>query len=1546
MAANAGDLSTNIRPTEAQLRWAQFHHKRRAHGVKLLCQRLYETPRNPEDVPGAYPEDGNSTTSISDAEFRERRPKVSKGRRAYLRVSKRNYNKRIESIRKHGFKKLEGADTFSDGEDEEDLNEIFMTKRRRMRRKGVEADERLRRFQEACHAMMMNLAQPEEQFIVVPSKRWTRTADHIAASAALEEEYWDPKWGIRRSILPGPQIGSASRFNPHHPAEMPLDKGASWLVHMPNHVSSSRENPSRSFYITDPSQLPDGSVISDGFSEGGETVSTLTMRAPGRQKFNQLVALAQQRLIERGVAEQKYFQDARGQGPELHSDTFGGNNSNNPKLLFEASPMKSKKSYMPRMRLRDFMPNSDDKNLDDEDDEMNLKELTALNQIPREKYLEAVQQDTGRRQSHTQEMAHSFEANKARKKVVKTLAIAKSYEESRHQKMRLRKFDEELKEVGGAQVDLHPEELVIMNKIVGIRLKQFDIAIFEDRSQSLDRADQIIQNFEAENKGNQVSRLRDLFYSMNQDDTNSEDSSTEPVRVGDAMALQQIIRVQIERFQKQGTMEQKRRLARAQEMALAFEADSTAAYGQEMGHSTAAYGQETGQGPTYENIQPFEIGLTDSIEGNKDDIVIGPEELVVMQKGINAYKKAEQEHRTDGEIHHLAGRAEEVAQMLEGVSKERANRSMKEMFHVLRESEGKNRHGRTLELEELFVLQKLVDSRVAAIESSNDEEMLERLKRTKLLASLFEGKTKDQTNSRIKELVESLEQTGEPTTVSRKFSFHAGRTNSAETNNELPRKRESEFFDHIRRINAREMGRFPQGGEISIDQQEDPHLCEEWQRAEIRQRHREAGVGSTVSPANRDDEIKADAVEHRVSDASFPQDRDSRVSSSTHSNRSGDSAAENLLNRGRSNQSSTALLPTHLKETAANVSDRVNLFFQNSHTSSHHQDVGGAVSGASVSQRVHSFFQSSMSGSSHQSNEKQTSANLKGSAGNVSERVSTFFQTIRTSEDEGLEERQYSHSANESSSTFNREHSAEEEQSPLPTRRREQKILSSSSQRGNRVDGDSDIGQPIPPQRSKAEQEIHDAVEASTPERNRHIDYAPDEFDADFLAAYHKKRESTASTDDDGSSVSSFQALPSGYREVVKSYTPTRKSRASLANGPVTKSQLPPKHSDLSAENLKTFSEMPLQPNSFDHGIIDTDDTTSQTSDPDMNPSLLSSLMLSPDLLTKRHKQAVRAIEMRQWDDVNYLLNANPWLAEMSELTTKQYLLHKIAFFGTGATPAPLELCQQLMVKFPAAVHKFDEDGNVPLHLAAAAGHLKMIKMLGEEFESGASIRNEDGMLPLHFTIASYGYVGGANADNENGTNSDNMGPVHVIKTVLKFFPQAVAIGDNDGNLPIHIAVECLEGRIALDVIDLLLDEAERQLQDPYGARFYNKVKVEEILSDGLQPDPPAEDIDAAEPDTHCNMVRNNHGESPLLAAIHARKGWQIIEMLVSRPGGREAALHAGTKQDNALHLLVGEFQDPTAALSVLKHCPETSTLRNIDGMLPIEVRKINWARK
>ena len=302
----------------------------------------------------------------------------------------------------------------------------------------------------------------------------------------------------------------------------------------------------------------------------------------------------------------------------------------------------------------------------------------------------------------------------------------------------------------------------------------------------------------------------------------------------------------------------------------------------------------------------------------------------------------------------------------------------------------------------------------------------------------------------------------------------------------------------------------------------------------------------------------------------------------------------------------------------------------------------------------------------------------------------------------------------------------------------------------------------------------------------------------------------------------------------------------------------------------------------------------------------------------------------------------------MSDANTKQYLLHKLALYGAGEVvrtengsfarqaAAPLIVSTDMIRLFPSSVHKFDQEGNLPLHMAAASANVSVAQLLGDRFPSGATVRNEDGLLPLHLALLACGSPITAGYGDAKTLRE-------LVQTMFGYFPGAVAVTDNEGNLPIHSAAGVLRGEVGVEAIFMLFDEAERQLQDPCGVRFRNKLKLEELENMSIDTEvteTPTDSSNNLDDALQCTMVRNDHGETPLLCAIRAGAKWEVIEALVQGPCGRESALSVDEDGNNALHLLLDEgYQDPTSALSVLKVAPEAACVRNNDGMLPIEVR-------
>ena len=243
--------------------------------------------------------------------------------------------------------------------------------------------------------------------------------------------------------------------------------------------------------------------------------------------------------------------------------------------------------------------------------------------------------------------------------------------------------------------------------------------------------------------------------------------------------------------------------------------------------------------------------------------------------------------------------------------------------------------------------------------------------------------------------------------------------------------------------------------------------------------------------------------------------------------------------------------------------------------------------------------------------------------------------------------------------------------------------------------------------------------------------------------------------DGDVSSQSSFRVLPRGIRNVVKSFRSTMTAQHRLRNleqPDNSEHKLEMEGCDDDDENDTTLfddvesgtdfthdiddnggedhDELELQQSAllqgFNVGISGSMDTDGSTISGNGLHStnrvgLMAGIMLSPTLLTKRHQQAIRAVESYNWAQVKYLLSANPWLAEMADVNTNQYVLHKVAYYGSGQlgidhvtgevisvrnAPAPESLNLDLVNLFPSSVHKLDHDGNLPLHMAALSANL------------------------------------------------------------------------------------------------------------------------------------------------------------------------------------------------------------------------------------------------
>ncbi|KAL9187282.1 hypothetical protein ACHAXT_001385 [Thalassiosira profunda] len=311
----------------------------------------------------------------------------------------------------------------------------------------------------------------------------------------------------------------------------------------------------------------------------------------------------------------------------------------------------------------------------------------------------------------------------------------------------------------------------------------------------------------------------------------------------------------------------------------------------------------------------------------------------------------------------------------------------------------------------------------------------------------------------------------------------------------------------------------------------------------------------------------------------------------------------------------------------------------------------------------------------------------------------------------------------------------------------------------------------------------------------------------------------------------------------------------------------------------------------FEGSIIDTDGTEISFNSLSDEAYVLrmQSLLLSPSIITKRYQQALTVIEGRRWNQLSYLLSANPWLMEMKDVRNDQTLVHALSLFGGGpndADPLPAQLAEIVIDYDPSVAHKLDVEGNLPLHFAAAAGNVTMIRELGRRFPSAASVQNHNDLLPLHLAIMACDLFPSG---------------VQAVEQILALFPGATRVRDNDKNTPLHVA-SSLRGAVGAHVVNLLVEHCD-------GDAYSEKNKL---------------------------------GDSPLATAIKSTAGSQVVEALLTTSEGQSVVLETNAASQNALHLALGSECDTAVVFSLLKAAPSTATIRDGRGLLPIEIAYMN----
>ncbi len=313
-----------------------------------------------------------------------------------------------------------------------------------------------------------------------------------------------------------------------------------------------------------------------------------------------------------------------------------------------------------------------------------------------------------------------------------------------------------------------------------------------------------------------------------------------------------------------------------------------------------------------------------------------------------------------------------------------------------------------------------------------------------------------------------------------------------------------------------------------------------------------------------------------------------------------------------------------------------------------------------------------------------------------------------------------------------------------------------------------------------------------------------------------------------------------------------------------------------------------------------------------------------------------------------------------------------------------------LIEKYPQALQEPDNDGRLPLHLAASSAKTspKALEMLLERYPDSISRRTKLGKLPLHFAVearaANYdavrilldAYPSGA------GESSERKNPLHfacgearadlrIIQALVQAYPSGVKEKSIESMLPLHLACA---NKQSIEVVEFLLrvfpeaaEDRDRHSRLPLHHALEKSACDEVILllldeapasvrSTGYYPHLPL-----------CLAVEKNHsaavirallkaytgggsagekdmfGVLPLRRAIKARASEEaIIALLNDYP---EGAQDIDEYERLALHYASGRKMSYEVILSLVEACPSAVSVPDKNGQLPLHLAIMRASR-
>ncbi|GKY96491.1 hypothetical protein MPSEU_000608500 [Mayamaea pseudoterrestris] len=1433
--ANDTVAAALARPTEAQLRWAQFRFKRRAASIQQSLQVFWQTPVSVQEVDGAVSDDGNTTEESVEqsttmtkldptSDKRRNKPKISRGRRALLRVSKRRFEQRRKEIEKRGFQCGSEVSLSDDDENDDHLAFIFADeqyikkRRRRQHRKGLGTQdlERARRFDDAFHAMMMTLAaaQPQQYEMEAPTKIWSRPEGTDGMINSIDYE------GMKMLGNYGGKDAMLKRYHNHFVAMSPMDRNASWLLHMPKR--STKKKPIRQSLYASANQ-PSLQEIDSSDDDRVSILSDMRSPVPGANSFSDIVDRLQHQL-QIGLVD---------------SDDF--------ETPFKKVPvMKLSKYFRPAILQNDS---------DEKKEETKLSQRSSLG--PEDAV--ALSQFTP---------VHSNQS---------TFSMMKRIDEEHGSAKRLEPAADLIRKK--PQQQLHE----YAKRCVAKRGPNFQSPIAS-----------LSPLVASESPRREISRLK--VSDMETFDNKSRVSETAPKPFV-------LVRQLIEKIEQQ---------AYQMQLVSVDGKLQKPAFAQLVKQYLEEARRLSSQNGSIVNPTAANMSRTKLLPGLERNLVEVDDHLNEVMLDLLSQK---------------SGRVEKLIQVMED------SFAVKPFIDA---------SGQVNETELESIVTNFVNDHWFL--RTNSVEVFPGMTTNKhysgitvTSSTLDRGNVKGSDNAprltigneAVKQLVSHMERAAE---------VESGLLQSGRINQQAMERVLISFIEGSQVTDAVDVM-------LCLNSPLDPASAKQNAHAQLRHASENDQHGDLLSLLSKD---VVRELARRLEDASVDEDLvDSRGKLET-------SAFEELVLRCINDTLCSKSIPgeTFAESDRVLVSDQPSpfldsfvLLFVELAKAERFLGSAGYVNKNVLRHAVDSCF-TYVADVPFRDPTTSTEVEAMDTLFVPVEFVSCFSDQLCSAILAGA------FRSADGLVDSSRLHSEITSCARLALTKVMRLSTGSLIQDTHEVNDDSRQNF-----LSESARQIAGQLSGRFGNLAKNIYAGGDsQSDHDAVAAFHRRQDERLSHED-ASSVSSFRALPVGFKNVIKrfrgSFLPTAENIIAVDDAlqddetSASSSQeiLPLNGSrdsatDFTPQRVREFTSG-LLGKDVDNPIIDTDGSEIDVDTHDR--VTMSNLMLSPTILTKRHQQAIKAMEKREWQQAQYLVKANPWLAEMTDFHSGQNLLHKLALYGGEAfagrtlserqsASSPSELNTVLIHMFPSAAHKVDIAGNLPIHLAAASANLAMIRLLGDHFPSGASVRNEDGMLPLHLSILA--------AASVEPTKHPVDAAAGIIRTMLNYFPGAVAVANNEGNLPLHLVAATLRGDLGVDVVYLLLDEARKQVDD--GLRFTNKLSTDEP-DDASEVSRSSTSFDRNEGLYSCSLVLNGLHATPLMTAIHARAGWRVIEALASDSGEYSSVCYRDQSGNNALHLVVSEpYIDPAAALTLVKAAPDAVLCINDNGMSPIAMACIN----